>query len=82
MKGNHFYFLCLSAAYSTDEIEEKTRSLRESVNYTAGDDASASEVSAIGSFACSHFESEMSGNNTLMLIRLCRNMRVCFTQLQ
>lgn len=33
----------LTYAYSTDEIEEKTRSLRESVNYTAGDDASASE---------------------------------------
>ena len=52
------------------------------MNYTAGDDASTSEVSVIGSFACSHFESEMSGNNTLMLIHLCRNIRVCFTQLQ
>lgn len=35
----------LSAAYTTDEIEEKTKSLRESAKYVVGDDASALDVS-------------------------------------
>lgn len=34
----------MSAAYSTQEIEEKTKPLRESLNYSVGDDASAVEV--------------------------------------
>lgn len=33
------------SAYSLDEVEEKTKALRESVNYTAGNDASNVEVS-------------------------------------
>lgn len=35
----------LSAAYTTDEIEDKTKSLRESAKYAVGDDASALDVS-------------------------------------
>lgn len=33
------------AAYTADEIEEKTKALRESAKYTVSDDASAVEVS-------------------------------------
>lgn len=33
------------AAYNLDEIEEKTRSFRESAKYTAGDGATALDVS-------------------------------------
>ena len=35
----------LSTAYTTDEIEDKTKSLRESAKYAVGDDASALDVS-------------------------------------
>jgi hypothetical protein len=40
----HFYFSPLLSAHSLDEVEEKTKALRESVNYTAANDASNVEV--------------------------------------
>ncbi|KAL5803880.1 hypothetical protein ACOSQ3_030680 [Xanthoceras sorbifolium] len=38
-------------AYTTDEIEEKTKALRDAVNYSVSDDASAADVNQNKSFA-------------------------------
>lgn len=39
------------AAYSSDEIDEKTRSFRESAKYTVGDGATALDVSTADCFS-------------------------------
>lgn len=44
----HFYVF---SAYTLDEIEDKTKALRQSVNYKAGEDESSIEVSLTWSFA-------------------------------